>query len=233
MVQAKYNSSVNAVPLIARFSGIVLITAGLISMLGARVAIWLTRGKFMEVGPLVFKAMGHNSGGLVLLYIGAGTPVGAALIAIGAALMYPAGAKALKVLLPLLAFQLIYFSWHAAVAFYFSSVPMLVFAILGWLLVVLFLALVWVWAQRRPALEPARQLVLDLQLGAAICFFTAAWHACGFASVPGFGVYPQLAQKFGNQSFLIGQALAVNVFACLGFVFLLLAVRAKPDEKIE
>jgi hypothetical protein len=49
---------------------------------------------------------------------------------------------------------------------------------------------------------------------------------------PGFGLYPELVRGHDGASFLVGQALAVNIFALLGFAFLLLAMRfaGRPND---
>jgi hypothetical protein len=67
-------------------------------------------------------------------------------------------------------------------------------------------------------------------LGAGLCFFGAAWQACGLAGAPGFALYPEIVQKLGNQSFVAGQAFAVHIFVILGFVLLLLAMRAERSH---
>jgi predicted small integral membrane protein len=125
---------------------------------------------------------------------------------------------------------LVFFAFHAIRLVLDWSIPFLLFALMGCLFVTLFLALVWVWARRRPGLEPHRQRVADLQLGAGLCFFSAAWQVCGLAGAPGFALYPEVVQKLANQSFVAGQALAVHVFFVLGFVFLLLAMRAEQSR---
>lgn len=67
---------------------------------------------------------------------------------------------------------------------------------------------------------------------AGLCFFTSAWQPCGLAGPPGFGLYPELVRGHDGASFLVGQALAVNIFALLGFAFLLLAMRfaGRPND---
>jgi hypothetical protein len=217
----------NAGPSHSQWPGALMIAGGFLLIVGAPALIWLFRGELASLGPRVLTTLWYGAGGLALLYFTAGLPLGAILLAAGGARLFPASERARRVLLPLLGIQLVYFTYHAIAAFRYTSVPFLLFALMGCLFVVLFVALVWVWARRRPSLEPERQRVADLQLGGGLCFFTAAWQTCGLAGAPGFAVYPELAQKLANQSFLVGQLLAVQVFTALGFVFLLLAMRAE------
>jgi hypothetical protein len=207
-----------------------MVVGGLVLILGTYVLIWVLRGTLVDLSPRTLMTSWYGAGGLVLLYLTAGLPLGAILLAAGGARLYPASERAGRVLLPLLGIQLVFFTFHAIRLVLDWSIPFLLFALMGCLFVILFIALVWIWARKRPTLEPHRQRVADLQLGAGLCFFSAAWQACGLAGAPGFALYPEVVQKLANQSFIAGQALAVHVFIALGFVFLLLAMRAEQSR---
>jgi hypothetical protein len=202
-----------------------LIIGGLLLIIGSPVLIRLFYDTLTEVGPRVFISFWDNNGGLLLLYFTAGLPFGAILLAAGGARLFPAAKSAGPILLPLLGIELIYFTYHAIRFNFDLGIPRLLFAVIGCLFIILFIALVWFWARSRPSLAPGRQRVADLQLGAGLCFFSAAWQACGLASAPGFAIRPELVQKLANQSFIFGQVLAIQVFMALGFIFLLLAMR--------
>ena len=226
-----------------QWPGAVMVAGGLLLILGAPTLIWLFRAELADLSPralmtlrygagglaLLYLTAGHRygAGGLALLYLTAGLPLGAILLAAGGTRLYSAE-RAGRVLLPLLGIELVYFAFHAIRLMLDLSIPFLLSALVGGLVVLLFLALVWIWARKRPRLGPHRRRVADLQLGAGLCFFSAAWQACGLAGAPGFALYPELVQKLANQSFIAAQALAVQVFIALGFVFLLLAMRAEP-----
>jgi hypothetical protein len=210
----------------SRRSSAWMIVGGLLLILSVAAGIWLFRGELAALGPRALMKLWYGAGGLALLYLTAGLPLGAILLAAGGARLYPASERAERVLLPLLGIELVFFAFHAIRLMVDWSIPFLVFALMGYLFVLLFVALVWVWARKRPSLEAQGQRVADLTLGGALCFFNAAWQTCGLTGAPGFALYPELALRLGNQSFLGGQSLAVEVFAALGFVFLLLAMRA-------
>jgi hypothetical protein len=196
-------------------------------MLSSPALVWMYREKLAEVGPQVFKSLWYGAGGLALLDFTAGLPLGAILIAMGGARLFNASGRIRRVLLPLIGIYLVYFVYHGFSVSRYTSVPFPLFAVAGFLLVALFLALVWVWVRRRSSLEPEHRRAVDLQMGGGLCFFTAAWQTCGLAGAPGFAIYPEVAAKLGNQSFLVGQVLAVQVFTGLGFVLLLLGMRAE------
>ncbi len=124
-----------------------------------------------------------------------------------------------------------YFVYHAASAFNYSAAPFSLFALARGLTIIIFAALMGAWVKKRSSLGAGRQLSADLQMAAGLCFFTAAWQACGLVGAPGFAVYPELAWQLGNQSFLVGQALAVQLFIALGLVFLLWACASAGSKQ--
>ena len=210
----------------SRLPGVWMAIGGLVLTLGTPILLWTLRGLLAETSPRVLSSLWYGLGGLLLLYLTAGLPLGAILLAAGGARLYAAD-RAGRVLLPLLVSMLGFFLFHAVRLMLDWSIPLLLLGVVHGLFVVLFLALVWDWARRRVGLEAQRRRAADLQLGAGVCFFGAAWQACGLVGAPGFALYPDIVQKLGNQSFLACQAFAVQFFFALGFVFLWLAMRAK------
>ncbi|MCB0201120.1 MAG: hypothetical protein KDI03_13705 [Anaerolineae bacterium] len=196
---------------------------GLLLILSNYVLIWVLRGTLAETGPHALLSLSYGLGGLLLLYLTAGLPLGAILLAAGAARL-SSGDRAGRVLLPLLAVVACFFLFDAVRLMLDWNIPLLVFVVSGFLFIVLFAALVWVWARQRPALEPQRRRAADLQLGAGLSFFSAAWQTCGLVGAPAFAMHPEIVTKLGNQSFIAGQALAVTFFFVLGFAFVLLAM---------
>jgi hypothetical protein len=209
--------------------GIPMVIGGLVLILGAPILIQLFRGTFAEVNPRDVTGLWYRAGGMLLLYLTTGLPLGAILLAAGGARLYSAD-HAGRVLLPLLAVLLALFVFDVVRLEADWSIPTLVFGIMGSLFIVLFLAQAWDWARRRSSLEAQRRRGTDLQLGAGVCFFGAAWQACGLAGPPGFALYPEIVQKLGSQAFVGGQVFAVEFFMALAFVFLLLAMRAERPQ---
>lgn len=169
----------------------------------------------------------------MLLDFTAGLPLGAILLALGVDCLFPPSQRARLLWLLLLVIYLVYFAYHAFAAFRYSGVPFALFAISSLLFVALFLALVWMWARKRAGLEPMHRRAADLQMASGLCFFSAAWQACGLVGAPGFALYPALAAHLGNQSFLIWQVVAIQFFLALGFLFLLLTMRVDKRQQPE
>lgn len=198
---------------------------GILLILIAPIIVWLFREEFANLNPRSLLNMWYGAGGLVLLYLTAGLPLGAILVTAGGAYLFPASARARCILLPLLGIQIVYFTFHAIRLMIDLEIPFILFAVMGFIFISLFLTLVWIWTLKRPSLKPQRQRIADLQLAAGLCFFSAAWQSCGLLGAPGFAMYPEIVQKLGNQSFISGQALATQFFIILGFVFLIISMR--------
>jgi len=219
-------NAANARPAPSRVRGVLMVIGGLLLIASTYLLIWALRGTLSETGPRELLSLGYGLGGLLLLFLTAGLPLGAILLAAGGARLSSAG-QAGRVLLPLLVIMLVFFAFHAIRLLTDLNFPFLLFALTGFLFIALFIALVWIWARKRSTLGPQRRRVADLQLGAGLSFFSAAWQSCGLAGAPGFALYPEIVQKLGNRTFIADQAFAVQFFIVLGFVFLLLAMRAE------
>lgn len=203
---------------------------GILLILIAPIIVWLFREEFANLNPRSLLNMWYGAGGFLLLYLTAGLPLGAILVAAGGAYLFPASERARRILLPLLGIQIVYFTFHAIRLMIDLKIPFMLFSVMGFIFIALFLTLVGNWARKRPSLEPQRQKVADLQLGAGLCFFSAAWQSCGLIGAPGFAMYPEIVQKLGNQSFIAGQALATQLFMILGFVLQLLSMRTERPK---
>ena len=77
----------------------------------------------------------------------------------------------------------------------------------------------WYWAQYRAGLNSAAKNVTDIKALGYLCFGLAAWNTCGLASVPSFGLYPEIMLEQGMRPFAIGQAKAIMAYFVLGWVF--------------
>jgi hypothetical protein len=218
----------NMSPAHSRLPGILMVVGGFLLILSTYILIWVLRGALAETGPRALLSLSYGLGGLLLLYLTAGLPLGAILLAAGGMRLYSVD-RTSRVLLPLLGIYLLFFAFHAFRLLLDWNIPFLLFTFTGFLFIALFVTLVWIWARKRPTLEPQRQRVADFQLGAGLSFFSAAWQICGLAGAPGFALYPEIVQKLGNQSFNAAQAFAVHVFLVLGFIFLLLAMQVEQS----
>ena len=60
------------------------------------------------------------------------------------------------------------------------------FGVLGGLIPVFFLAILWLWAKKRPMLEGPAKVAADFELISYVFFVGAAWGICGILDVPYF-----------------------------------------------
>jgi hypothetical protein len=207
-----------------------LTIAGLMLILSAVFVVWYFRSTLMALSPLELKGMWMGMGGIALIFLVAALPLGALLLALGLAKKQAGDTAGQRGLLVLGAVEVLYFVFHAIMAFRYSTVPFVFFALSGLLVVGLFIAGTVFWARRRAQADAARQRALDYHMAAGLCFVNSAWQTCGLLGVPGFALYTDLVEKLNNHSFITGQAVAIQVFTILGFLFLLLAMRAEPAD---
>jgi hypothetical protein len=142
-------------------------------------------------------------------------PVGAFIVAIGAALIARAERRVLWLLSLLLvltaAWKMTYSSGQMVPAF---------FGIGGGLITSFFLGSTWQWARIRPTLTGAGKTGSDLRMVGSIFFVLAAWYLCGVFGVANFVLRPELAGKFSVPvGSTINLASVVMVLLVLGWGF--------------
>jgi len=142
-------------------------------------------------------------------------PLGAFLVAIGAALT----AKVERRVFWLLILLLVLFTAWRITGTTRQMIPAL-FGVGGGLITLFFLGSVWQWARIRPTLTGAGKTGSDLHMVGLIFFVEAAWQLCGIFGIANFVLRPELAEKFsvpiGNT---INAASTVMVLLVLGWGF--------------
>jgi hypothetical protein len=142
-------------------------------------------------------------------------PVGAFIVAIGAALAAGAERRVLWMLILLMAL----FTVWRIVGTTGTFIPAL-FGIGGGLITLFFIGSVWNWAKTRPMLTGAAQTGSDLRMVGRIFFVVAAWDLCGIFGIAKFVLIPELAEKFSiSLSGTINSASGVNILLALGWAF--------------
>ena len=118
-------------------------------------------------------------------------PLGAFIVAIGAALTARAERRVIWLLILLL---VLITGWKMA---YTSSqlVPAF-FGVGGGLITLFFLGSTWQWARNRSTLTRAGKTGSDLRMVGYIFFVVAAWYLCGIFGIANFVLIPELADKF-------------------------------------
>ena len=142
-------------------------------------------------------------------------PLGAFIVAIGAALTARVGRRVFWLLILLL---LLFTAWRI-VGTTNHMIPAL-FGIGGGLITLFFLGSIWQWARIRPTLTGAGKTGSDLRIIGYIFFVVAAWDLCGIFGIANFVLRPELAVKFSVPlSSTINSASGVNILLALGWGF--------------
>ena len=142
-------------------------------------------------------------------------PLGAFIVAIGAALVARVERRVFWLLILLL---VLFTAWRIA-GTTSQMIPAL-FGIGGGLITLFFLGSVWNWAKIRPTMTGAGKTGSDLRMVGFILFVVAAWDLCGLFGIANFVLRPELADKFSvSISSTINSASSVNILLVLGWGF--------------
>ena len=153
--------------------------------------------------------------GLVGILWALSVPLGAFIVAIGAALI----ANVERRTYWLLILVLVLFTAWRFLGTTSQLVPAL-FGIGGGLITLFFVGSVWHWASVRPTLSGSDKTGSDLRMLGFIFFVVAAWDLCGIFSLGNFVLRPELAQKFDVPlGSTINAASGVMVLLVLGWGF--------------
>jgi len=142
-------------------------------------------------------------------------PLGAFIVAIGAALI----AQVERRTFGLLILVLILFTFWRIAGTTSQMVPAL-FGIGGGLITVFFLGSAWHWARIRPKLSGSNRTGSDLRMLGFVFFVVAAWDLCAIFGMSNFVLRPELAEKFAVPiGSTINAASGVLVLLVLGWGF--------------
>lgn len=142
-------------------------------------------------------------------------PVGAFIVAIGAALSAGVERRVFWLLILLLVLSI---AWGIA-GTSSQMIPPL-FGVGGGLITAFFIGSVWQWARTRPTLTRTTKMGSDLRMVGFIFFVTAAWNLCGVFGIGNYVLRPELAEKFSVPiGSTINTASTVMVLLVLGWGF--------------
>lgn len=142
-------------------------------------------------------------------------PLGAFIVAIGAALIARIERREFWLLILLV---VIFTIWQIAGTSK-QMVPAL-FGVGGGLITLFFLGSTWHWARTRPMLTRAERTGSDLRMVGFIFFVVAAWNLCGIFGIANYVLRPELADKFSVPiDSTINAASSVIVLLVLGWGF--------------
>src|SRR6266542_5828418 len=153
--------------------------------------------------------------GLLGLIWALSVPLGAFIVAIGAALTARVERRVFWLLILLL---VLFTAWRIA-GTTDHMIPAL-FGVGGGLITLFFLGSIWQWARTRPMLTGAGKTGSDLRMVGYIFFVVAAWDLCGIFGIANFVLKSELADKFAVQiGSTINSASSVNILLVLGWGF--------------
>lgn len=142
-------------------------------------------------------------------------PLGAFIVAIGAALIAQVERRVLGLLILLI---FIFTAWRI-----FGTINQVVpalFGIGGGLITLFFIGSAWHWARIRPTLSGSDKTGSDLRMVGFVFFVVAAWDLCGFLGMANFVLRPELVSKFDVRlGSTISTASGVLVLLVLGWGF--------------
>jgi hypothetical protein len=189
--------------------GWVIFTIGVVYMLGLG---WL-RSWWVVPAANQFGSAAYSN--LLGFFWAWSVPLGAFIVAIGAALV----ARVERRVLWLLVLLLVFFSaWRIAGTS--SRIIPALFGLGGGLITLFFIGSTWEWAKTRPTLSGAGRTGSDLRMIGFIFFVVAAWDLCGIFGISNFVLRPELAARFSVPiGSTINAAHSVQILLVLGWGF--------------
>ncbi len=142
-------------------------------------------------------------------------PLGAFIVAIGAALIAQVERRTFWLLILIL---IVFVVWQIAGTT--SQLVSALFGIGGGLIMLFFLGSAWHWARVRPTLRGLAKAGSDLSMLGFLFFVVAAWDLCGIFGVGNFVLRPDLADKFAVPlGSTINSASGLMILLVLGWGF--------------
>lgn len=189
--------------------GVALFIFGAVYMLGLG---WLYS---WQAVPTANQFGNQALSGVLGFFWGLSVPVGAFIVAFGAALLARAKSRVLWLLILLLIFMT---AWGITGTTN-KMIPAL-FGVGGGLITLFFIGSIWNWAKIRPTLTGPAKTGSDLRMVGLIFFIEAAWNLCGIFGMGNYVLRPELAVKFSVPiGSTINTASTVMVLLALGWGF--------------
>lgn len=183
--------------------------------------------------PAVNQVRSEAMAGLLGILWSLSVPLGAFIVAIGAAFIAEVERRTLWLLILVL---VLFTAWRFVGTS--SQLAPALFGIGGGLITLFFVGSVWHWARTRPNLSAPKRTGSDLRMLGFVFFVIAAWDLCGIFSIANFVLRPELAVKFGVPlGSTINAASGVLVLLALGWGFTyfgqLKSQQAETVEEVE
>ena len=155
-------------------------------------------------------------GTLFFLFWQLAAPLGALLVAIGAAFIGRVERSRIAVII---GGSLVVVIWSIFSMGAFSQVLSPIFGIGGGLITLAFLGAMWDWARSRPRLSSTARTGADLGMAGFVFYLIAAWYLCGLLGAPTFLLRPELALTILPENSAISLGTTILICMTLGSVF--------------
>lgn len=201
---------------IGQRKGVVIFIAGAALMLAMMLLGYSIEGDLQAHGMKALEARKDPIMGLVLLFA-FGFPLGVVAMLAGALLICRENTS--RVIAAIISGAIIISLAALVPAVFGRETGGVYFGTGGVLILVCMVVSFWYWAQYRATLSDTAKKAADFKALGYLCFGLAAWNSCGLASMPSFGLFPEIMLEQGMRPFAVGQAKAIMADFVLGWVF--------------
>jgi hypothetical protein len=167
-------------------------------------------------------------GSMFFLFWQLAAPLGALLVAIGAAFIGRVERSRIAVII---GGSLVVVMWSIFSMGAFTKVISPIFGIGGGLITLAFLGALWDWARSRPRLSKVTQKGADLGMAGFVFYLIATWYLCGLLGAPTFLLRPELALTILPENSAISLGTTILICMTLGSVFSFLSHRVTLQAK--
>jgi len=196
----------------------------------------LVTGRFIQTGlgthgHVVFTDLYGFSGWAGFLLFAFGFPLGLSISAIG---LYRTSEKSWKHTIGAFVVVLVAMLSTVIIPLLFGREQSAVFfGTGGYLMLLVLLAVTWLWGKYRARLPREARAGTDLKGAGYLCFAVATWNLCGIGAMPSFALEPERMIEFGTREFATGQMKAVMVLLLIGWVLTALGYYRSCKGKVQ
>jgi hypothetical protein len=167
-------------------------------------------------------------GTMFFLFWQLAAPLGALLVAIGAALIARVERSRIAVII---GGSLVVVIWSIFSMGAIGKVISPIFGMGGGLITLAFLGAMWDWARSRPGLSSSAQTGADLGMAGFVFYLIAAWYLCGLLGAPTFLLRPELALTILPENSAISLGTTILICMTLGSVLSFFSRRVALQAK--
>jgi hypothetical protein len=103
----------------------------------------------------------------------------------------------------------------------------------GYLMLLVLLAVTWLWGKYRARLPREARAGIDLKGVGYLYFAVATWNLCGIGTMPSFALEPDKMNELGTREFATGQMKTVMVLLLIGWLLTALGYYRSCKGKVQ